>query len=1086
MMNIDELCVSNFGGYYSNYYDYRTQVEQRFDQDKKPMYLSLTPGRIYHIYYRRGGISWVKLDDTFWKTNKGRLRVGLADFPKPSSGRDWIVDYCKTSFIAPESTPQFAYSFKDKGEQIGGETKASWQSASDTTITKAFQKGNGFTIEAKIKPLKGTATIANFPNGSLKMIDGKLQMEMNGSSTIVANNAMSLDKWHHIAAVYSKNGNIVQFFIDGKQDKSQTLSGTWTSNSDDKFSGSGQMVLDDITIWKSVRTRQQLIQTGTAKTPTITNDVVINYDFSNGTGERLILDLSSNKINGTLVGGDCYCNYEKSKYDAEAPIPVTVAYNYVLDFDGDEYVNVPNVALSNSAFTLESYIKAKSTTKDGALVSNSTMTILAKTNGAFTNKYNIAVTFPNNGKTETLTATTNLDIDKWYHIAIIQDAIQNGKTTIRVLIDGVQVTMKKDISAIAFANDFKIGGNGSANFDGQIDMVRLWNIPRKIVSISNSIRNDDDISGEDLTKLLVHYDFDVGGPGKSVLNDRTSNTKDGTLTNMEVNEDWVLSDRTPIPTSGGNFVMRFDGNQDYVEVNHNDKLNIGNNFTFEFWAKTNTSLSGHTWLIQKLNSYGVYVRDGNELSISTWGEDGNFGKHTYITDNDWHHYTITGENGKGLSLYIDGLLTKTISGNFAPNTGNQKLYIGSAPNGSAINVMVDNVMIWNKSLNAADARKHYENPSTDTKDLALFYNFNSGNTKTVLGRSTNRFNGVMSANMTSDDWQPVNGDFENGYAIDFDGKDDKLQATIPLGNQVTYEAWINVDNFHDVAPYAMHIMGHNGKDGIAAMRLALIGGDRYLQGAFNIGDKQMVFHSKTPIKAKQWYKVKVQYDRGSVSLWVNDKQEVNHRDYKTDELSAKVYPFTVGSSTLLDQFDGVIANMKVNDEHFKLQEGQGSATVKSQNQTLTMQNMDKNIVWLPFNPIYGNAAIKYPNAGINKPSTTGNKVYTINEDKSLANHLSFNIPVNETITELSVNYSDGRPVFYWTATEGILYYKYVVKNGQTVLDNVELIDYKTPIQCGTKFPLRLENGTYNVEVKKNGQMLKATHKVGDFEFTDLK
>ena len=126
-----------------------------------------------------------------------------------------------------------------------------------------------------------------------------------------------------------------------------------------------------------------------------------------------------------------------------------------MDFDGDEYVNVPNVALSNSAFTLESYIKAKSASKDGALVSTNNITVLAKANGAFTNKYNISVTFQNNGKTEMLTALTNLDIDKWYHIAIVQDVIQNGKTTVRVLIDGVQVTMKKDIAPIAFANDLK-------------------------------------------------------------------------------------------------------------------------------------------------------------------------------------------------------------------------------------------------------------------------------------------------------------------------------------------------------------------------------------------------------------------------------------------------------------------------------------------------------------------------------------------------------------------------------------------------------------------------------------------------------
>ena len=152
----------------------------------------------------------------------------------------------------------------------------------------------------------------------------------------------------------------------------------------------------------------------------------------------------------------------------------------------------------------------------------------------------------------------------------------------------------------------------------------------------------------------------------------------------------------------------FDGNNDYVGIGSSSRYNILINFTIQSWIK-----KGSTTGWKKIFSVGVPGNRGysfgfnsNEVVLTKYGIlDFNTGY--YINDNIWHHLVAV-FNSSGMYLFVDGSLvaSNSDSNNLNP-TNSDNSYIGRENSGSYFNGLIDEIMIFNRSLSIQEIKALY-------------------------------------------------------------------------------------------------------------------------------------------------------------------------------------------------------------------------------------------------------------------------------------------------------------------------------------------------------------------------------------------
>ncbi|MFZ4796988.1 MAG: PKD domain-containing protein [Bacteroidia bacterium] len=230
-------------------------------------------------------------------------------------------------------------------------------------------------------------------------------------------------------------------------------------------------------------------------------------------------------------------NWNASAFDVCQGTTINFTPNEVstaMHFDGtNDYVRMPhNAVLNTTNLTVEAWIKADPTQTDYAtIVDNGSDTLAGngwslQFNGStgnvrFWNANGIAV------------SATNLKDNQWHHLAGTYDGIN-----FKIYVDGTQENSIPSGSGIVNSSDDLFVGNssqGSMNFKGLIDEVRVWNVAKTDVQIQAK-RNSDLVGNE--SGLVAYYNMEYN-VGTSVLKDLTSNTNNGVITNMDSTTDWV-------------------------------------------------------------------------------------------------------------------------------------------------------------------------------------------------------------------------------------------------------------------------------------------------------------------------------------------------------------------------------------------------------------------------------------------------------------------------------------------------------------------------------------------------------------------
>jgi hypothetical protein len=164
----------------------------------------------------------------------------------------------------------------------------------------------------------------------------------------------------------------------------------------------------------------------------------------------------------------------------------------------------------------------------------------------------------------------------------------------------------------------------------------------------------------------------------------------------------------------------FDGVNDYLSVPSSQFLQlIGKPYTFSAWVNDNTPVATLDATYHRIISFangavniqlGLASRGGTPNNRIFYIQESTSGTVRQVTSGDasngWHHVVAT-SNGVGTwSIYLDGILSNggtTISSSssvYTTNTGN--LYIGQRGNGAFVQGSLDELMIWNRTLDAAE------------------------------------------------------------------------------------------------------------------------------------------------------------------------------------------------------------------------------------------------------------------------------------------------------------------------------------------------------------------------------------------------
>jgi hypothetical protein len=168
--------------------------------------------------------------------------------------------------------------------------------------------------------------------------------------------------------------------------------------------------------------------------------------------------------------------------------------------------------------------------------------------------------------------------------------------------------------------------------------------------------------------------------------------------------------------------LDFDYVGDYVNVPHDDSLNMTEAFTLEAWIKTDsppgaslmdiiTKAEQADWVssnfrfgIQSGNSELQFIIGDGSDTNSTLGT-------TDVLDGEWHHIVATFDNAADtMIIYLDGSVeASNTNAVVEPITNTYPVMIGRCRNSNTalFNGTIDEVRIWNRTLTRDDVRMLY-------------------------------------------------------------------------------------------------------------------------------------------------------------------------------------------------------------------------------------------------------------------------------------------------------------------------------------------------------------------------------------------
>lgn len=325
--------------------------------------------------------------------------------------------------------------------------------------------------------------------------------------------------------------------------------------------------------------------------------------------------------------------------------------------------------------------------------------------------------------------------DTWYHFALRYDAALPGNQ-LALLING-EIEAQGDASGawvreqgpFCFGNYF---GNPADDFSGDIDEIRFWNIGLSDAAIRSRYRSP--LIGTE-TGLAARFPLD------GHTRDATGRVPDGLLSCRESYVTGVAQlAGVPVPEGlvswwrgEGNFLDRrgsnnatdaggagfttgrvgqaFDlnGSTAFARVAAPVGLPLGSSpRTIMLWCKTprNLQTSTESALVQYGSDangrmFGLITSGNAPGKLYFYGYNRDLASDTTLSPDTWYHVAVT-YDGTTVRLFIDGQPAGEAARSLDTALDAQGLTIGSRPGGSKWLGQLDEVMLFNRALEAAE------------------------------------------------------------------------------------------------------------------------------------------------------------------------------------------------------------------------------------------------------------------------------------------------------------------------------------------------------------------------------------------------
>jgi tetratricopeptide (TPR) repeat protein len=577
---------------------------------------------------------------------------------------------------------------------------------------------------------------------------------------IYSSSQLSTSQWTHVVVVrddsLTSGGSI---YLNGVNDTSVGAGGPLTDpdyNNRNLLIGqsagsfnNNPMYLDDIIIWDRALTQNEITNLLNDNIPSGSK---LNYNFEQ-ISSNTSYDQSGNNNHGTIYG---------AAQTMDTPYSNGVqSNNYALEFDGDDYVVIPNHASLNptSQITIMSWIYSDNWNSNGRIIQK----------GDSDNQYIFCVFesdkifFQITGLSTQYITVPTPSTGIWHHVA----ATYNG-SNMKIYIDGVLINSINTSGIIPTSSSNlhigtkRVGSYPQDFFHGKIDEVRLFNRALNNSEIENIFNNNNTTTDG----LVLYHNFEqISG---NTCYDQSGNNNDGTIYGATQ----IIDTPYGNGVQSNNYALEFDGVNDYVQIPGFSELPIGAEefsitmwilledyngtvaYPFIYWGSSETGMAA----VDRMNLFKTGALNGEEsLEHTFYGVT--YTEDTYanidLPDREWFYACVT-YDGSMIRIYYNGGLIG--SENDDANVDYGDIYLGSYKDSYFFGKM-DDIRLYTRELSSIEINDIMNNSNPTTNGLVLHFDFEQISGNTCFDQSGNNNDGtIVGATPTNDTPNYSNGD----------------------------------------------------------------------------------------------------------------------------------------------------------------------------------------------------------------------------------------------------------------------------------------------------------------------------------------
>ncbi|QBF83015.1 hypothetical protein EXU30_10160 [Shewanella maritima] len=386
----------------------------------------------------------------------------------------------------------------------------------------------------------------------------------------------------------------------------------------------------------------------------------------------------------------------------------------------------------------------------------------------------------------TFYTTQSVSLNSWHHVAMTYDSTTGQLTT---YLDGDEVISVTDSSTFG-ASDIVWGANknrGNSLFNGKLDELRVWSKAKTADEVKQGM-----LAGVSLSdpELLSYVDFE--GADTYNISERVGNV--------------AVSAQDSLAVDKHRSFAVLDGNDDYVEIEHNTRLSFSKqNFSVQAWVYVTGDADYERSVISKISAsntergWSLRIDNNNRPNFryvtKPLGQLGDskrvvfdFTSDIALNNEQWYHLAATVDrNNRIAKLYLDGAevqFKNLDSSEVTSNTVPMRIgaFSGSGA-GGYFEGLIDDVAIWKRVLTQDEIQACMQGMQPGCEnDLMVKYDFEN---KSADNKLSYNYPGSL-----------VNGAHtEDSFIVTFNAKNgETLYGALPVGDGVAFELMDSPNN----------------------------------------------------------------------------------------------------------------------------------------------------------------------------------------------------------------------------------------------------------------------------------------------------